>query len=95
MSCKTSGGIFPTHLDRAATLTGLMTWSVDLSTFDRDTPQLSQSSLHGAIPNGSMESEGTLRVFSSIVQDVRQVVHSEPTCTFYNQPPYTGYTWSL
>ena len=32
MSCKTSGGIFPTHFDRAPTLTGLMTWSVDLST---------------------------------------------------------------
>lgn len=32
MSLTTSAGIFPTHLDKASTLTGLMTWSVDLST---------------------------------------------------------------
>lgn len=40
ISCKTSAGIFPTHFDSASTLTGLITWSVDLSTLWREKERL-------------------------------------------------------
>lgn len=40
ISCRTSAGIFPTHFDNASTLTGLITWSVDLSTLWREKERL-------------------------------------------------------
>lgn len=51
MSLTTSAGIFPTHLDKASTLTGLMTWSVDLSTLETKQRRHMTRDLASAVKN--------------------------------------------